>query len=63
MALHDDDTGAGAALETVLAEIRRGKTVPCYLLHGEEEFRLRDALEKILAALIPAQAAVAAGPK
>jgi DNA polymerase-3 subunit delta len=54
VALHDDDTGAGAALETVLAEIRRGKTVPCYLLHGEEEFRLRDALEKILAALIPA---------
>jgi len=53
MALHDDDTGRGASLEAVLAELKRGKTVPCYLLYGEEEFRLRDALDKITAALIP----------
>jgi DNA polymerase-3 subunit delta len=53
MALHDEDTGRGASLEAVLAELKRGKTVPCYLLCGEEEFRLRDALEKITAALIP----------
>jgi len=53
MALHDDDTGRGASLEAVLAELKRGKAVPCYLLYGEEEFRLRDALEKITAALIP----------
>ncbi len=53
MALHDDDTGRGASLEAVLAELKRGKAVPCYLLYGEEEFRLRDALDKITAALIP----------
>lgn len=54
MAFHDDDTGRGSSLEAVLAELKRGKTLPCYLLHGDEEFRLRDALEKITAALIPA---------
>lgn len=53
MALHDDDTGRGASVEAVLAELKRGKTVPCYLLYGEEEFRLKDALDKITAALIP----------
>ena len=47
MALHDDDTGRGASLDSVLAELKRGKTVPCYLLYGDEEFRLQDALEKI----------------
>jgi DNA polymerase-3 subunit delta len=53
MALHDDDTGRGASLEAVLAELKRGKAVSCYLLYGEEEFRLRDGLDKITAALIP----------
>ena len=53
MALHDDDTGRGASLDAVLAELKRGKAAPCYLLYGEEEFRLRDALDKITAALIP----------
>jgi DNA polymerase-3 subunit delta len=53
MALHDDDTSRGASLEAVLAELKRGKAVPCYLLYGEEEFRLRDTLDKITAALIP----------
>jgi DNA polymerase III subunit delta len=53
MALHDDDTGRGASTEAVLAELKKGKAVPCYLLYGEEEFRLKDALDKIIAALIP----------
>jgi len=53
MALHDDDTGRGASLKAILAELKRGKAVPCYLLYGGEEFRLRDALDKITAALIP----------
>jgi DNA polymerase-3 subunit delta len=53
MALHDDDTGRGATLAAVLAELKRGKAVPCYLLYGDEEFRLRDAVEKITTALIP----------
>ena len=53
MVHHEDDTGRDASLEAVLAEVKRGKAVPCYLLYGEEEFRLRDTLDKITAALIP----------
>ncbi|MEK6655740.1 MAG: DNA polymerase III subunit delta [Thermodesulfobacteriota bacterium] len=53
MDLHDDDTGRGVSLGTVLAELKRGKTFPCYLLCGDEEFRLRNALEKITQSLIP----------
>ncbi len=53
MALRDDDTGRGDSLDSVLGELKRGKSVPCYLLSGEEEFRLRDALEKITGLLIP----------
>jgi DNA polymerase-3 subunit delta len=53
MALHDDDTGRGDSLESVLGELRRGKGVSCYLLCGDEEFRLRDALERITTLLIP----------
>ena len=53
MALHDDDTGRGDSLDSVLGELARGKGVPCYLLCGDEEFRLRDALERITALLIP----------
>lgn len=53
MALHDDDTGPGVSLDSVLAELKRGKTASCYLLCGDEEFRLQDALEKITTALIP----------
>ena len=53
MALHDDDTGRGDSLDSVIGELKRGKTVPCYLLCGEEEFLLQDALEKILELLIP----------
>jgi DNA polymerase III subunit delta len=53
MALHDDDTGRGDSLDAVLGELKRGKHVPCYLLCGDEEFRLRDALEKITTLLIP----------
>ena len=33
--------------------MKKGKAVPCYLLCGEEEFRLQDALDRIIAALIP----------
>ena len=53
MALHDDDKGRGASLDTVLAELKRGRAAPCYLLCGDEEFLLHDALEKMTTALIP----------
>jgi len=53
MALQNDDKGRGASLETVLKELKRGKGAPCYLLCGDEEFLLHDALEKMTTALIP----------
>jgi DNA polymerase III subunit delta len=54
MALHDEDKDRGVSLDTVLAELKQGKTFPCYLLCGEEEFRVQDALDRITEALIPA---------
>jgi DNA polymerase III subunit delta len=53
MDLRDDDTGRGGSLEALLAELKKGQAAPCYLLCGDEEFRLKDALEKLTAALIP----------
>jgi DNA polymerase-3 subunit delta len=54
MALHDDDTGRGASLDTVLAELKRGEIASCYLLCGDEEYRIQDALDKMTTAMIPA---------
>jgi DNA polymerase-3 subunit delta len=54
MALQDDNTARGASLDAVLAELKRGKSVPCYLLCGDDEFSLHDALDKLTQALIPA---------
>lgn len=54
MALKDDNTGRGSSLDAVLAELKRGKSVPCYLLCGDDEFSLHEALEKMAQALIPA---------
>jgi len=53
MALPDDNTVRGASLDAVLAELKRGKSAPCYLLCGDDEFSLNDALEKLEKALIP----------
>ena len=53
MTLHDDKAGRGTSLESVLAELKRGKAVPCYLLYGDEDFRIKEAVEKIIASLIP----------
>ncbi len=41
-------------LEKILSEIGRGRIASCYLLYGEEEYLLRDALDKIIALIIPA---------
>jgi len=41
-------------LEKILSEIGKGRIAPCYLLYGEEEYLLRDALDKIIALIIPA---------
>lgn len=40
--------------DKILAEIRKGRIAPCYLLCGEDEYRLRDALDNIIAGIIPA---------
>lgn len=38
----------------VLGEIKKGKMHPVYLLHGEEEYLMAEALEEMMAAIIPA---------
>jgi DNA polymerase-3 subunit delta len=53
MAESKEDGFAGSSLREVLAEIKAGKKAPCYLLYGEEEFQIHDALEKIVEALLP----------
>jgi DNA polymerase-3 subunit delta len=40
--------------DKILAEIRQGRIAPCYLLYGNEEYLLRDALEKIIGLIVPA---------
>ena len=42
--------------EKILREFKKGKAdpSPCYLLHGEEDYLVKDALNKIIAAIIPA---------
>lgn len=41
-------------MEKTIADIGKGRTAACYLLFGDEEYLIRDALEKIIAQLIPA---------
>jgi DNA polymerase-3 subunit delta len=41
------------SLTAVLREIRQGVVASCYLLCGEEEFLLQDALRKIIDAILP----------
>jgi DNA polymerase-3 subunit delta len=41
-------------LEKILADIGKGRIAACYLLYGDEEYLLRDALDKIIAGVIPA---------
>ncbi len=53
MNLPYDDTAKGTPLASILTDLKAGKTVPCYLLYGDEEFRIQDAVEKITSALIP----------
>lgn len=58
MAARKEDAVEGSSLKEILAEISREKTIaPCFLLYGEEEFQLQDALESIVKALIPDEAA------
>ncbi|MEA2013956.1 MAG: DNA polymerase III subunit delta [Thermodesulfobacteriota bacterium] len=40
-------------LKTVLGDIGGGKTAPCYLIYGDEEYLVDDALSKIIGAILP----------
>lgn len=44
---------AEKSLESVLKDIASGKGAPCYLLYGDEDFLVEEALGKIVDALIP----------
>lgn len=41
------------SLEKVLTDTKKGIFHPCYLLYGEEEFLIKDALDKIISLIIP----------
>ena len=53
MAERKEDGFTGSSLKEILGELKAGKRAPCYLLYGEEEFQLHDALEKIVDMLLP----------
>jgi DNA polymerase-3 subunit delta len=40
-------------LERVFADLNKGILAPCYLLYGEEEYLISDALQKILDLILP----------
>jgi len=41
------------SLEQVLDDLLKGNAPPCYLLYGDEEYRLKGALDRILDGLLP----------
>jgi len=47
------DTDTGNSLKEVLPDLKKGKLFPCYLLYGEEEFLIKDALDKMIALILP----------
>ncbi|MBW6486615.1 MAG: DNA polymerase III subunit delta [Syntrophobacterales bacterium] len=54
MAAHKEDAVEASSFKEVIAELARGKAAPpCFLLYGEEEFQLQDALDKIVDTLLP----------
>ncbi len=40
-------------LAGTLTDIKAGKTVPCYLIYGDEPFLVQDAQQKLIEALVP----------
>ena len=40
-------------LNTALDDIGRGKTAPCYLIHGDEEYLVEDAMNRIIDGILP----------
>ena len=40
-------------MEKIFTNLKKGLVAPCYLLYGEEEYLIHDALDKILAIIVP----------
>ncbi len=40
-------------LKAVLADIKKGKIAPCYLLYGDEEYLVKKAFQEIAASILP----------
>ena len=40
-------------MEKILANLKKGIIAPCYLLYGEEEYLINEALNKILDFIVP----------
>lgn len=38
----------GATLDAILGDIKKGKVATCYLIYGEEEYLVKEALDKII---------------
>jgi len=54
MTAHKEDVVEGSSLKEVIAGLSGGKAAPsCFLLYGEEEFQVQDALDRIVDALLP----------
>ena len=49
------EQGAEKNLESVLKDISKGQGASCYLIYGDEDFLVEEALGKLVDALIPAQ--------
>ena len=49
------EQGAEKSLESVLKDLSKGQGAPCYLLYGDEDFLVEEALGKLLDALVPEQ--------
>ena len=49
------EPSAEKSLESVLKDISKGRRAPCYLLYGDEDFLVEEALGKLVDALIRAQ--------
>jgi DNA polymerase-3 subunit delta len=41
------------SLEKILADLKKGKVAPCYLLYGEEEYLISEAISKIIESILP----------
>lgn len=47
------DRDAGTSLKEVLLDLKKGNMSSCYLLFGEEDFLIKDALDKIISLSLP----------